>query len=114
MANTPNSSIIECPQCHKPLINIGSKVERIHPVAKFIENHGFRTTGIASASLLILLIIFIDTLGLKRSAGYGGVALIFVPSIVMYFLKRAYPLYRVTDCPYCGYHAKQKLGHSSS
>ena len=70
--------------------------------------------SVVFAALVVVLIIFIDTLGLKRSAGYGGVALIFVPSIVMYFLKRAYPLYRVTDCPYCGYHAKQKLGHSSS
>ena len=50
----PNKSVLECPQCHKPLVNIASKVERIHPVARFINNH----------HMCIILVFFLISLGI--------------------------------------------------
>ncbi|MFT6596120.1 MAG: hypothetical protein ACJAT3_002100 [Akkermansiaceae bacterium] len=29
-------------------------------------------------------------------------------------LLRLFPVWRITDCPYCGFHEKQKLGLSEN
>lgn len=111
-----NTSILQCPECGKALVNIGSKVTRIHPVARFIENHGFTLVivlGFVSAGTLFSLYIF----GIFQSMKYFAFvlpALLFTPSLVMYFLLRCYSLYRLTNCPYCGFEEKQRLGRSSS
>lgn len=42
----PNQSVPQCPECEKPLVNIGSKVEPIHPVARFIRDRYITTVVI--------------------------------------------------------------------
>ncbi|MCU0795727.1 MAG: hypothetical protein MUF31_07290 [Akkermansiaceae bacterium] len=49
-----------------------------------------------------------------RSLGYAWAGLLFLPSLVMFFLIRFFPLYRITDCPYCGHYELKKLGKSHS
>ena len=111
----PNKAILQCPDCKKPLVNIASRVERIHPVARFIKNHDAKI--IFTWAIFITYIVFFVGFGgggTSRSIGFGWVALLMVPSVITYFLTRLFPIYRITDCPYCGYHHKQKLGHSMS
>ncbi|MGE9266740.1 MAG: hypothetical protein ACQKBY_01485, partial [Verrucomicrobiales bacterium] len=111
---TRNTSILACPECEKALINIGSKVERIHPVVRFIDRYEMQMVAIWWTLTLLGLGYGIgEGMGNLRSAGFGGVAVMVVPHIVFYFVRRLFPLYRVTDCPYCGFHAEQRLGHSS-
>ena len=43
---------------------------------------------------------------------YGLLAL--VPFVVNFLLLRLFPVWRITDCPYCGFHEKQKLGLSEN
>jgi len=108
---TPSGkAILKCPSCDKSLVNIASKVERVHPVARFIEENYFRVLlgwGLFTPVALILIG------GMDRGIGFGAMGLMAIPVFGMYFLKRAYPLYRVTRCPYCGYHEKLKLGRSA-
>ena len=35
------------------------------------------------------------------------------PAIIIILVLKCFNLYRVTDCPYCGFHEAQKLGDSS-
>lgn len=106
-----NKSILQCPECKKPLVNIGSKVERIHPIARFINNHNF--TIVIILALVSTGLVFSGKFSGARSIGYAWVALLMAPSVIMYFLLRVFNLYRVTDCPYCGFHEEQKLGRSN-
>lgn len=50
--------------------------------------------------------------------GFGGghvlLAMAIVPFVLNYFLLRLFPVYRLTDCPYCGFQEEQKLGFSDS
>lgn len=46
--------------------------------------------------------------------GYGFFALVMVPFVVNFLLLRLFAVWRITDCPYCGFHEKQKLGLSES
>lgn len=50
--------------------------------------------------------------GLSRSFFLGYLGFVMIPVFSMYILKRLYPLYRVTRCPYCGHHEKLKLGRN--
>lgn len=113
----PNRSILQCPDCGKALIGIGSRLERIHPVARFVkERYG--------ATILLWYILMYFGLALlfrlfgSGTMGFGGgyvlLALVLVPFVLNYFLLRLFPVYRLTDCPYCGFHEKQKLGFSES
>jgi len=43
---------------------------------------------------------------------YGLLAL--VPFVVNFLLLRLFPVWRITNCPYCGFHEKQKLGLSEN
>ena len=107
----PNTMVLQCPDCQHALVKTGSKVERIHPVPKFCKNHYNSIVGAnAILSCLIVAMGAITSISSARSAGYALVALFCLPSAVMFILVRSYSLYRITDCPYCGYHHKQKLG----
>ena len=113
----PNRSVLQCPKCEKPLVNIGSKVQRIHPVARFI-----RDRYISSVMLWFLAMPFIiygTTWAFGGGSGnlslsFGTFALAMLPFVINFALLRLFPVWRITDCPYCGFHEKQKLGLSES
>ncbi len=65
-----------------------------------------------SMNLVGMLLVRSGSGGLGISFGMFGWAL--VPFIVNFFLLRLFPIYRITECPYCGFHVKQKLGLSDS
>jgi len=112
-----NRSVLQCPECKKPLVNIGSKVARIHPVACFIRDRYLTT--IVIWLLLMPGIIYLThwILGGERgqlSVSFGTFALAMVPFVINFTLLRLFPVWRITDCPYCGFHEKQRLGLSES
>lgn len=113
-----NRSVLQCPQCEKPLVNIGSRVERIHPIARIIKDHYVATIFawmILVPGIIGLTYKLVDTNGNGNlSVSFGFFALLMVPFIINFFLLRCFPIYRITDCPYCGFHEKQKLGLSES
>lgn len=114
MNQTPGGSSLQCPQCYVVLAIVGSKVERIHPVARFITHH---YTGIVVGwGLLTPAILYLFARGQTpvqmKTVGFAWVALMSIPSLVMFFLIRAFSLYRVTQCPHCGYREVKKLGRS--
>ena len=109
-----NSSILSCPRCGKPLVNIASKVVRVHPVARFIEEHHFHLVIICGFIMtgILLLGYQLGFLGYFRGALFAWLALITAPSMIMYFVVRCFSFYRVTECPYCDFREQQKLGRS--
>ena len=116
MSMKTNKSILECPACDKPLVNIASKVTRTHPLARFIQNYNFTIVVVSGfiATVIMMLSYAFGFFESRRGFGFVWFTLLFFPSFIMYFLLRIFNLYRVTDCPYCGYHDEQKLGRSSA
>lgn len=111
-----NRSILQCPDCEKALVNIGSKVERIHPVAKFINKHYNRIIGTWTFFTPVIVIGYAYAVAgyIDRFVGFALIATLLAPFAVLYLLLRSFSLWRVTDCPYCGFHEEQKLGRSYS
>lgn len=113
--NQPNRSIITCPECGHGLVKIGSKVERIHAIPRFITRHH---------TLINIVWVFVSPFALflcirgtgytTRTVGLAWGAFLFAPSLIMYFLVRVFNLYRITDCPYCGFHEEVKLGRDTT
>lgn len=103
-----NRSVIKCPECDKPLVNIGSRVERIHPIPKFIQNHH---SMVLFVSYILSTAFFLSgIMGYDRFIGFALVSTyLFIP-FVLFMIVRLFDLYRITDCPYCGFHEKQNLG----
>lgn len=112
----PNTSILKCPECEKSLVKIGSQVKRIHPVACFVKDHYMKIvlSWVILMPLMLAAVPGRDTFTGSLGVGLGFSSLFFVPFVVNYFLLRAFPLYRITDCPYCDFHEKQRLGFSQS
>lgn len=111
-----NKTILICSSCEKPLVNMGSKVMRIHPIARFITNYSFDVV-VWSGFISIIAVIIIYNLSLFVNIRWGGfvlLSMLAIPSVIMYFLLRCFNLYRVTDCLYCEFYHAQKLGRSSS
>jgi len=98
------------------LVIVGSKLERIYPVARWIEVHCMSVV-IGGAMLALfgfgMMMEHWELGGIlarePRKAGFAIIVFAALPSIVMNFLKKLFPLYRATDCPFCGFHGKQKL-----
>ena len=106
-------AILKCPSCEKSLVNIGSYVERIHPVPRFIERHYWLVViGWGASTPVLFILLGLIGIGSGNCGAHGWLGLMLMPVFAMYFLKRMYPIYRITDCPYCGHHEKLKLGHS--
>lgn len=109
-------SILVCQVCGMSLANIGSKVERIHPVARFFEGHTavkILAWGFISLSLFLLLAyenVFDHMHPLIAELAWFITFL--VPILILYFIRSRIPLYRIKDCPFCGHHEKLKLGIS--
>ena len=124
----PNKSVLQCPQCGKALVKIGSKVKRIHPVPRFIDKNYLAivvTWSVLSVGIILITALgappqmveqgfSVRAVGAGKGIGFAWIALLMLPSAVMYFLVRAFSLWRITDCPYCGFHEEQKLGRSPS
>jgi hypothetical protein len=115
MDTVPNTSILRCPSCERALINIGSRVERIHPIPRFLNRYYLRIHAIWIVSLPFLMWIQYHHYPYPiRGAGFHFLALLVLPSILIFFTVKAFPLHRITECPYCGFHESQRLGHSVS
>ena len=106
---SPGKAILECPSCGQSLLNIGSRVERIDPLPRFIDDHYFKLLIFWSFFIPIPL-LFTTILG--EFVTFLMIMLVIVPIFGLYVVKRSYPLYRVTECPYCGHREALKLGHS--
>ena len=65
--NKPNTSVLQCPECKKALVNIGSKVERIHPIARFVKDYYMW--------IVFSWVIFILIIGFVAMGGGGGVGI---------------------------------------
>ena len=106
------SPILQCPQCKKSLVNIASEVERIHPIPRFIKKYSYRMLGwwtLATFPILYILAEHTNLLGLRHIV-FAWFALICFPCVVIYILPRFFSVYRITHCPYCGFHDEVKLG----
>lgn len=99
-----NRSVLECPDCKKPLVGIGSKV------ARFVKNHHRLTVLAWFITMPMVVGLTYGVLGL----GYGLFSLALVPFVVNYFPHRAFSVNRIMDRPYYGFRKKQKLGLSQS
>ena len=104
--------ILECPHCKKGLVNIGSNLERLHPVAKFINRN--RDKILAAWFCLTPFLIYAMAVSLfpddMRSLIVALLAMVISPPVFLACIERSYSIYRVTDCPYCGFHDEEKLG----
>ncbi len=112
-ANRPdNHATVQCPDCAKPLVNIGSKVDRIHPIPKFITNyHNYLLLACCTG---FSLFFFSGVLGYDRFFGFALVGSFCFSAFILFLTVRLFSLWRITDCPYCGYNHKRKLGRSNS
>lgn len=92
-----------------------SKVERIHPFARFMRKHSLVMIlgwGGISFILFILFSLFLENSILVRLLGWAWLYAFLVPILIMYIIRRLIPLYRITDCPFCGHHEEIKLSRS--
>lgn len=97
------------------LANIGSKVERIHPAARFMRKHSLVMIlgwGVISFILFILLSYFLENRIVVRLLGWAWLYAFLAPVFIMYVIRRLIPLHRITDCPFCGHHEEIKMGRS--
>ena len=116
MNPSSGKAILDCPSCGMPLVNIGSRVERIHPLPRFIERRYYTIIllwGFSSIILLGILNAFLAISTKRNELGMLGLVVILAPAFLMRVLKCSFPLYRITDCPFCGHHEKLNLGRSS-
>ena len=105
-----NKSMLSCPSCSKPLVNIASRVERVHPVARFVNAYNVWIMVVVSGILLTLIVT--GVFGYDRFIGFAVIISVIFPHIIMFFLIRCFKIYRVTECPYCKYYEEQELGYS--
>lgn len=109
-----NSAILQCPECDHGLVNMGSSIQRIHPIPKYIQRNYDRILVvwyILTPFLVYLMALSLRGGGDMRSLAIALLVMIFTPPLVMTCIRRAFPIYRITDCPFCGYHGEVKLGY---
>jgi len=91
---------------------MASKVERIHPIPKFIKKHFDRMVEwwvVATVPILYILAEQMNELEL-RGLGFVWLALIGIPCSILYMIPKFFSVYRITHCPYCNFHDEAKLG----
>lgn len=106
-------SIIQCSKCLKSLVGFGSKVRRIHPVARFMVKHSIKILVLWFPFFTAAILALIYFWPSKVWTGIYAV-LLPLPPFIVYFLPRCFPIYRITECPYCGSSHAQRLGYSIS
>jgi len=97
------------------LANIGSKVERIHPIARFMGKHTLAMIlvwGVVSFGLFIILSFALENRSHVRLLGWIWFYSFVTPILIMCSIRSLLPIYRITDCPFCGHHEEIKLGRS--
>jgi len=102
---------LRCPDCSKPLIRHSSKIQRVHPVARFFTTHWVKFIFTAYPILIVITVLGIY-LWPSKNWVYIFSASLPLPPFISYFLLRCFPIYRVTECPFCGSYRELKLGYS--
>ena len=74
-------------------MNIGSKVERIHPIARFVKDYYMWIVFSWVIFILIIGFVAMGGGGGVLGLGYGMISILMVPFVINYFLLRAFPLY---------------------
>lgn len=103
---------LSCVACERPIPLVGRGQVIRHPFAQSLQDGSYAITG---WWVILLLIGFVVSLVRFDSGLIGrgmGWMLIFgpaAPGILLYFLVRLFPLYRVTKCPYCGFSEMTRL-----
>lgn len=108
-----NKGVLACPSCGKLIPLVGKREVIRHPVAQRLQDRSFAITGWWTLFLLVCFFLSVLVAGgdfMTRSFGFALFILPAVPSFVIYFVVRFYPIYRVTKCPYCKFEDLQKLG----
>jgi hypothetical protein len=83
-----------------------------HPIGESLRERSFAITGWWTLFLLIAFVfcmIVPTDMVLGRAMGFWFFFLPAVPGFVLYFVVRLFPRYRVTHCPFCGFHELVKL-----
>ena len=103
---------LNCPQCQASFLQVGIRYEQVHPIAKFINNHGFTFYFIAGTVLAAIGLVSID-----RDAGdlgrydpiWAPVGLFFVPFLIGRAVLFVLPTKRIIDCPKCGFYRQESI-----
>lgn len=101
-----NRSILQCTECKKLLVNIGSRVEQIHPIARLIKNHYLGT--IFGWMLLLPGICWLTYQHVDTNGGgslnmsFGFFSLLMAPFIINFFLLRMFPITESRTIPTAG------------
>ena len=103
--------ILQCPGCSKPLVHFGSKVRRVHPVARFVTKHWVKMMFLSYPLLILTAVVLVWFYPSEIWPWMLG-ALLPLPPFLAYFMLRCFPIYRITECPYCGFYHEQRLGFS--
>lgn len=107
-----NPSILQCPNCKRGLVGIGSKLERIHPIPRYIKNNFDRIFPCGILATFPLLYAFVE---LTESTDLRGImfawfGLIAIASVILFLIPKFFDVYRITDCPNCGFHDEDNIG----
>ena len=103
-------SSIQCPSCGTSLLQKGSYVSRISPVARFIAHN--RVKIILFMMPIVAPLTLIAFLLFGAASGYIGLAIFFTPIAITYLVERPFKLYRVVNCPKCCYSACKPMGYN--
>ena len=102
----------QCPECKKGLVNIGSYLIRIHPIPKFLREHNdriFQAWVLLSILTTILIAISFDDIDM-RFIMFFWMGMIAFGGVILFLIPKFFDVYRVTECPYCGYHKEKNIG----
>lgn len=103
---------LACPACGEPCPLIGRRDTMRHPFAQMLEDHSFRIT--AWWSLIFVCSVLATCFGgfgfpMGRGMGWGLMIVPILPALLIWFVVRLFPVYRVTSCPYCGFKEIEKM-----
>lgn len=94
-----------CPSCEKPMPLVGRGRVIRHPEAEKLDQMSFAITGWWCLFLLVSCGIAMggESGLVGRFLAWGFVFLPALPSMVIFFLVRCFPSYRITECFHCGF-----------
>lgn len=109
MTETPTT---QCPKCGKGLVNIGSRLERIHPIPVFIRKYSDRILAgwiITTLPILWTVAEIIEGPDLRFIMNFW-MGMIACVGLILFLVPKFFDVYRITNCPYCGYKSKMNIG----